>query len=234
LQCVSGYSRNNPIVAEILLQVSNPRTSGQSVVFCCVHGHCGLPGSEATVKAAKAADMHGPLVSDKALGTGICACRRRVILFSWQAEWDRAVGNKLHMVKPSVQEWQSSFRAVRKDEVTLTLVRIGHTRLITQTVVTMRAGTCLCNCGVPLTVVDCSCYAEARRICHVGGVICDIRCDNSCRVTNVLAFVTGIGLANSIYRIRFLHRFRILVPFKPFPSRLRHFTLPGLFTAWHS
>jgi hypothetical protein len=37
---------HHPVVAEILLQVSDLRTSGQSVVCCWVPGHCGLPDNE--------------------------------------------------------------------------------------------------------------------------------------------------------------------------------------------
>jgi ribonuclease HI len=59
LQCLSGHSPDHPAVAGILLQVSNLRTSGQSVVCCRVPGHCGVPGNE----AADAVAMRGPLVS---------------------------------------------------------------------------------------------------------------------------------------------------------------------------
>jgi hypothetical protein len=80
-----------------------------------------------TLWPAKAAAMHGPLVSDRALGTEVSACLRRAVLSSWQVEWDSALGNKLCIVKPSVQEWQSSFRVVRRDEFTLTHLRMSHT-----------------------------------------------------------------------------------------------------------
>jgi hypothetical protein len=101
----------------------------------------------------------------------------------WQDEWDSAVGNKLSMVKPSVQERQS-FRAVRKDEVTLTRLQIGHTRLTRGHLVRGEPAPVCTRCGVPLkvahTLVDCPRYAEARRIYHLGGVVCDILADNPC------------------------------------------------------
>jgi hypothetical protein len=100
LQCLSSHSPGHHTVAEILLQESNLRTSGQSVVFCWVNGHCGLCGNE----AANAVAMHGPLVSDRAPGNHVCACLRRAVSSSWQAESDNALGNKLRTVKPSVQE----------------------------------------------------------------------------------------------------------------------------------
>jgi hypothetical protein len=45
---------------------------------------------------------------------------------SWQDEWVNTMGNKLCLVKPSVQAWHSTFCAVRKEEVTLTRLHIGH------------------------------------------------------------------------------------------------------------
>jgi hypothetical protein len=52
LQCLSGHFHDFPIVSEILLQISNLRTAGQSAVFCWVPGHCGLPCNEAIDAAA--------------------------------------------------------------------------------------------------------------------------------------------------------------------------------------
>jgi hypothetical protein len=59
LQFLSRCSPDHITVAEILLQVPNLRTSGQSAVFCWVPGHCGLPSNEVADAAAKATAMQG-------------------------------------------------------------------------------------------------------------------------------------------------------------------------------
>ena len=41
--------------------------------------------------------------------------------------WNAAVFNKLHSMKPSLGDWQSSSIIDRKEEVTLARLRIGHT-----------------------------------------------------------------------------------------------------------
>ena len=46
---------------------------------------------------------------------------------TWQDDWNGAVANKLHSVKPVLVDWQSSYRRCRKDEVVLCRTRIGHT-----------------------------------------------------------------------------------------------------------
>ena len=39
------------------------------------------------------------------------------------------MNNKLHSIKPELRDWTSSYRSVRRDEVLLCRLRIGHTRL---------------------------------------------------------------------------------------------------------
>ena len=56
-------------------------------------------------------------------------CINQYILSTWQDDWNGAVANKLHSVKPVLGDWQSSYRRCRKDEVVLCRARIGHTHL---------------------------------------------------------------------------------------------------------
>ena len=51
------------------------------------------------------------------------------IFSTWQDDWNGAVANKLHSVKPVLGDWQSSYRQCRKDEVVLCRAHIGHTHL---------------------------------------------------------------------------------------------------------
>jgi hypothetical protein len=136
------------------------------------------------------------------LGTDVCPCLRRSILSSWQDEWDSAQGNKLRGVEPSVQEWQSFFRAIRKDEFTLTCVRIGHTRLTHGHLYRGQPEPVCRHCGVPLAVarilVHRRRHAETRRICHLDGVIPDPLGGNPPPTPSFLAFVTALGFATSI------------------------------------
>ena len=47
----------------------------------------------------------------------------------WQERWDKEVGNKLHAIKPQIDEKYYSGCTNRKDEVIINRLRIGHTRL---------------------------------------------------------------------------------------------------------
>ena len=56
-------------------------------------------------------------------------CNNQYILSTWQDDWNGAVINKLHSVKPFLGYWQTSYRQCKKDEIVLCRARIGHTHL---------------------------------------------------------------------------------------------------------
>ena len=61
--------------------------------------------------------------------TGFKHLISQYIVSTWQGDWNSAVVNKLHSVKPVLGDWQSSYRRCRKDEVVSFRARIGHTYL---------------------------------------------------------------------------------------------------------
>ena len=56
----------------------------------------------------------------------------KYILEEWQTSWHNSIGNKLLDIKPTIGEYQSVVRNIRK-EVILARLRIGHTRVIIHT-----------------------------------------------------------------------------------------------------
>ena len=71
-----------------------------------------------------------------------------------------SVLNELHSIKPSLGEWQPSYRIDRKEEVTLARLRIGHT-FITHSFLLKGEDLPLCiPCQKPFSVkhllLDCS------------------------------------------------------------------------------
>ena len=47
----------------------------------------------------------------------------------WQREWGMAVNNKLHATNPLIGEQPSVYRSVRRDEVVLSRLKLGHSYL---------------------------------------------------------------------------------------------------------
>ncbi len=83
-----------------------------------------------------------------------------------QSRWDVLTDNKLHSIKPILGEWAPGFRAVRREEVVLSRLRIGHTRL-THTYLLKGEPLPMCiPCHEPLTVkhilLDCVDFRQSR------------------------------------------------------------------------
>ena len=96
--------------------------------FCWVPSHNGIKGNENADFAAKSAlDLPRTKV-----GVPYSDFKPRIsqyILSTWQDDWNGAVANKLHSIKPVLGDWQSSYRRCRKDELVLCRACIGHTHL---------------------------------------------------------------------------------------------------------
>ena len=118
------------------------------------------------------------LISDSAAKTALDLPRAKVgvqytdfkyligqyIFSTWQDDWNGAVMNKLHSVKPVLGDWQSSYRRCRKDEVVLCRARIGHTHLThSKKDPPPVCEHCQCNLTVRHILVECNHFAQERK-----------------------------------------------------------------------
>ena len=53
----------------------------------------------------------------------------KYIFDQWQTSWKNSIGNNLLEIKPTIGEHQSVVRNIRKEEVVLARLRLGHTRI---------------------------------------------------------------------------------------------------------
>ena len=90
--------------------------------------HVGIRGNKKTDSAAMSA-LDLPCAVVGVPYTDFKYLINQYIFSTWQDDWNGAVVNKLHSVKPVLGDWQSSYRRCRKDEVVLCRARIGHTYL---------------------------------------------------------------------------------------------------------
>ena len=98
------------------------------IVFCWVPSHNGIKGNEKADSAAKSV-LDLPHAKVGVPYNDFKHCINQYIFSTWQDDWNGAVMNKLHSVKPVLGDWQSSYRRCRKDEVVLYRACIGHTHL---------------------------------------------------------------------------------------------------------
>ena len=93
-------------------------SSKKDIVFCWVPSHTGIKGNEKADSAAKSA-LDLPRATVGVPNTDFKHLISQYIFSTWQDDWNGAVINKLHSVKPVLGDWQSSYGRCRKDEVVL-------------------------------------------------------------------------------------------------------------------
>ena len=84
----------------------------KDIMFCWVPSHTGIGGNEKADSAAKTA-LKLPCAKVCVPYTDFKHCISQYILSTWQDDWNGAVVNTLHSVKPVPGDWQSSYRRCR-------------------------------------------------------------------------------------------------------------------------
>ena len=97
------------------------------------------------------------------------------ILEEWQTSWNNSIGNKLLDKKPTIGEHQSVVRNIRKEEVILARLRIGHTRVTHLYLLNGEEQPQCVGCGATFTVrhllLECCDFAPVRNNCfHVNNM----------------------------------------------------------------
>ena len=117
-----------------------------------------------------------------------------------QTSWNNSIGNKLLDIKPIIAEHQSVVRNIRKEEVVLAQLRLGHTRVTHLYLLLGEEQPQCVGCDAPLTVrhflLECSDFAQVRNYCfHVDNMkvlFQDIHSDS------IMTFLRQINLFNKI------------------------------------
>ena len=136
------------------------------IVFCWVPSHTGIKGNEKADSAAKSA-LGLPPAKVGVPYSDFKHLISQYIFSTWQDDWNGAVMNKFHSVKPVLGDWQSSYRRCSKNEVILCRARIGHTHL-THSYILRKDPPPLCeHCQCILTVrhilVECNHFPRERK-----------------------------------------------------------------------
>ena len=96
----------------------------------------------------------------------------KYILEEWQTSWNNSIGNKLLDIKPTIGEKQSVVRNIRKEEVVLARLRLGHTRVTHSYLLQGEEQPQCVGCDSSFTVrhflLECGYFAQVRNNCfHV-------------------------------------------------------------------
>ena len=163
----SIHNVSNPIVAEIWRTFSTLPPE-KTVTLLWIPGHSGIAGNE---KADSLAKKSLELPSQNHLSCPVTDIFN--YLYSsfkrfLQSEWERTPHQHLIQIKPKLGHWPSANQNTRLREVTLSRLRIGHTK-ITHNYIFEREPPTLCHqCNVRYNVahmlLDCPLYRSHRQV----------------------------------------------------------------------
>ena len=85
----------------------------------------------------------------------------------WQQQWNISIHNKLYQIQPTLGEWRPAFRKSRREQVVLSRLRIGHTRLTHSFILKPEPQplclTCQTTCMVKHILIECRAFAVIRK-----------------------------------------------------------------------
>ncbi|XP_035204612.1 uncharacterized protein LOC118179551 [Stegodyphus dumicola] len=157
----SFSSTENPVIVDVLKLNIKLTCRGFELLYCWVPGHTGIKGNElADIAAKSAVEMSGRLIPFKDIR---CVIKEK-IRKKWQQLWDLQLHNKLRRVKPKIEHWDTTSN--RREEVLLTRLRIGHSRVTHNYLLKAENEPICATCNVCLSVyhilIECSYFNNLR------------------------------------------------------------------------
>ena len=118
LQALQYMKLEHPLIGMVLRKCVYLNFANKHITFCWVPSYVGIRGNEKADSAAKFV-WNLPRVKVGVPNTDFKNHINQYFLSTWQDDWNGAIANKLHSIKPVLGDWQSSYRQCRKDEVCL-------------------------------------------------------------------------------------------------------------------
>ena len=155
----------NNIIIEIIEKIHYLTSVDTEVVFCWIPSHIGIIGNTKADKAAKLITDH-ELSNSKIPYRDIKPTISKYVNKIFKTHWDTQVNNKLHNINPDLNIKTTQLNCDRKDDVKLTRLRIGHTRLTHEFLLLKEDPPECIPCGCILTIkhilIDCIDFKHIR------------------------------------------------------------------------
>lgn len=202
LQSLKKLYTTNHLVNSIRTSIFTMKNNDVDVQFLWVPSHSGIVGNEKADTAAKSAATRNENFNHLYILEDIICFAKRTLNNHWNTDWFRVTNNKLREIKGSVSPWTTSIRDKRREEVILTRLRIGHTRLTHEYLMTRSSPPICRTCNTQLTVkhilTDCTQYADKRRLFELSSDISDILSNCNSEIRKLLDFLQDTGLHAAI------------------------------------
>ena len=166
LQAIQDIWTTNPVVRRVLELHTKIRKT-KDVIFCWVPSHVGIRGNEAADQAAKAA-LASPVSNSMVPAADWLSKPAQYVKDKRKQQWDDIETNKLKEIVPDLTEHHQLQCINRRDEVVLTRLRIGHSRLTHSYLMEGEPAPRCIGCDANFTIkhilLECIDFADTRKL----------------------------------------------------------------------
>ena len=129
VQSIANMYSKHPLLQEILSKTHAISSAGGEVVFSWIASHVGIHGNELADQAAHEASLGANIDIQHVPFQDMLIYYRQIAWTEWHRRWDDVAVNKLKDIKVTVAPCKSSCRGIRREEVLLCRLRIGHSHM---------------------------------------------------------------------------------------------------------
>lgn len=173
LDSLNSRTSQEPVIANIVNSLSNFERLNKEVVFVWVPSHAGIYGNDQADTAAKEAITQDEHTDFTVSHNDLRKTLHRKIRDLWNAEWARSHPNKLLLIRKDIYTNQPIHMTNRRDQVSLTRLRIGHSRLTHEHIFTKDQPPNCDVCKIPLTInhvmLECAIFQDHRQKFQITG-----------------------------------------------------------------
>ena len=183
----------HPILCFIQHLLTRLHRNGFDILFCWVRSHTGISGNELADSAARSATI--PLPASVPF-SDIKLHIKQIISSLWQQQWDLQINNKLHTIKTDLD--LLPVLSLRRADVKLTRLRIGHTRLTHLHLLFGEPSPTCSTCDVILTIhhilIVCPLFNRHRLTLFGSSILTLEDLLGAPHHPNIFAFLRAIGI----------------------------------------
>ena len=188
----------DPLIIKLLSRLDS-MSNTKEILICWIPSHIGVKGNDRADSAAKSALDLTP-DKYKIPYTDMKPKINRFFQIKWQQYWNYNTHNKLFLIKPTLGDWSPIARKSRKEQVIISRLRIGHTRLTHSFLLKQeqqpQCSTCQTPCTVKHFLLECRIFAPIRKRFFNANNMKDLF--EKVDMDNILSFLREVGLYQKI------------------------------------